>query len=325
MQTRQSIDLAERILAGENPGSEAYQALAALPDEEVMNVLPGADILREKHSGRTVHLCTILNAKSGRCSEDCAFCAQSAFARTSAPVYPFVGRDHVQASARQVSRTPVHRFSIVTSGKRLSKAELSSLCEGLNELGSSRLRFCASLGTLDREDCAKLKQAGVSRYHHNLESSESFYNQICTTHSFRERFETIQAAKEAGLSVCAGGLFGIGETDQQVLELALTLKALNVDAVPLNFLTPIPGTRLQDAHYLTPLRCLKIIAIFRYVLPDKEILICGGREANLQELHPLIFHAGASGMMTGNYLTTKGRTLDQDLSLLDQLKFTVRA
>lgn len=316
--------MVQRILAGENPGAEAYQALADLPDENVMNVLPGADMLRERHSGRSVHLCTILNAKSGKCSEDCAFCAQSAFARTEAPVYPFVGKERIQSSVRQVSQTPVHRFSLVTSGKRLSKAELISLCEALSELGENRLLFCASLGTLDREDCSRLKQAGVSRYHHNLESSESFYDHICTTHSFRERFATIQAAKDAGLSVCAGGLFGIGETDQQVLELALTLKALDVDAVPLNFLTPIPGTRLQDARNLTPLRCLKIIAIFRYVLPDKEIMICGGREANLRELHPLIFHAGASGIMTGNYLTTKGRTLDQDLRLLEQLEFSIR-
>lgn len=187
---------------------------------------------------------------------------------------------------------------------------------------ASRMRgvdLCASLGILDDDALKKLAAAGVSRYHHNLETARTHFSSICTTHTFDQRIETLAKAKKAGMSVCSGGIFGMGETDKQILELAMELKTLNVDAVPLNFLSPIPGTPLETADLLTPLRCLKIIALFRYVLPDKQILICGGREANLGILQPMIFFAGASGIMTGNYLTTQGPSLENDLDMLDQL------
>ncbi|MBU2429535.1 MAG: biotin synthase BioB, partial [Proteobacteria bacterium] len=180
------------------------------------------------------------------------------------------------------------------------------------------------LGILEFEDFQVLKKAGVTRYHHNLETARSHFDQICTTHTFQERVDTIRAAKKAGLSICAGGLFGTGETDEQILEMALELKDLDVDAVPVNFLTAIKGTPLESKNFLTPLRCLKIISLFRYVLPQKDILICGGRMNNLKLLHPMIFHAGASGLMTGSYLTTKGNQLEDDLEMIRQLEFDVR-
>ena len=164
----------------------------------------------------------------------------------------------------------------------------------------------------------------MTRYHHNLETSESFFPSICTTHSYKERVDTIMTARELGLSLCVGGLFGMGETDEQVFELAMAIRELDVDSVPINFLTPIKGTKLENSRELSPLRCLKIIALFRYALPDKDILICGGREENLGELHPFVFYAGASGLMTGNYLTTKGRTYKQDLKMIEDLGFAVR-
>ena len=191
-------------------------------------------------------------------------------------------------------------------------------------MNSLPIRTCASLGILDKEDLKILKEAGMTRYHHNLETARSHFGNICTTHSYESRVDTIRAAREVGLSICSGGIFGIGETDEQVLELALTLKDLDVDAVPINFLIPIPGTPLASIEGITPLRCLKIIALFRYVLPQKDIYVCGGREANLKSLHPFIFYAGASGIMTGNYLTTKGRRLEDDLDLLKQLSFLPR-
>ena len=176
-----------------------------------------------------------------------------------------------------------------------------------------------SLGILDERDMETLKEAGVTRYHHNLETSKSYFRQMCTTHTYEERVDTIIAAKKAGLSVCAGAIFGIGETEEQILEAALALRDLDVDSVPINFLVPFEGTKTAESKDLTPLKCLKIISLFRYVLPDKEIIICGGREKNLQELHPLVFYAGANGIMTGDYLTTTGRSLKSDLEMLEKL------
>jgi len=324
MDKHKYLNFAERIVAGDVPGSEAYKEMVDMPERRVFDLFAGADLIREFYFGREIHLCTICNAKSGRCTEDCAFCAQSAFARTDAPVYPLLAKDKLQAGALAAGNGKINRYSIVTSGKRLLRKEVAAVANAIRELDVHDLGYCASLGILDRKDFALLKEAGVTRLHHNLETSESFFSQICTTHTYQERVETIKSAKEAGLSVCVGGLFGMGETDSQVLELALTIRALDVDSVPINFLTPINGTRLENVRALTPLRCLKIIAMFRYVLPDKDILICGGREANLKEFHPMVFYAGSSGIMTGNYLTTSGRTLEKDLEMIENLQFSVR-
>ncbi len=319
MDTTYAVELAERILDGSELGAEQLSELAFIPDHEVLHLLPGANMLREAQFGDKVHLCTICNGKSGKCSEDCAFCAQSAFAKTDAPVYPLLPKDELKQGSQAVRDGRVHRYSIVTSGRRLPAQDLEIIAEAVSEMSSEGISCCASLGTLGLEDLLQLRQAGLTRYHHNLETARSFYPSICTTHPYEERVQTVRAAKEAGLSVCSGGLFGMGETDTQILELAMFLRELNVDSVPVNFLTPIIGTPLQDIRALTPLRCLKIIALFRYTLPDREIIICGGREANLKELHPLVFYAGASGIMTGNYLTTKGRSLEEDLEMLEDI------
>ena len=194
----------------------------------------------------------------------------------------------------------------------------------LAELDHKKINTCASLGIIGTDDLKMLKEAGVTRYHHNLETSSSFFNQICTTHTYDDRVKTITRSKEAGLSVCSGGIFGMGETDEQILEMALALKELDVDAIPLNFLVSVKGTPKENYNDLTPLRCLKIISLFRYVMPDKDIIVCGGREDNLKELHPMIFHAGASGIMTADYLTTHGRSLEKDLEMLEHLKYTIR-
>ncbi len=319
MDTKYAMQLAEGILGGNQLSTEQLSELALMPEQEVFHLLPGANMLRDSFLGSGIHLCTIVNGKSGKCSEDCAFCAQSAFAKTDAPVYPLLPKNELKEGSQAAKDGKVHRYSIVTSGKRLSARDLGVVGEAVSEMYSEGVSCCASLGTLGLEDLYRLRQAGLTRYHHNLEAARSFYPSICTTHPYEERVKTVRAAKEAGLSVCSGGLFGMGESDTQVLELALFIKELDVDAVPINFLTPIQGTPLQGIEALTPLRCLKIIALFRFVLPQKEIIICGGREANLRELHPLVFYAGASGIMTGNYLTTKGRSLDEDLQMLEDL------
>lgn len=316
--------LAKDAIAGSPIADEQYRALLATPDHDLFALLAGADMIREYYYGREVHLCCILNGKSGRCSEDCSFCSQSAHSMTDAPVYPLMDERKMAEEGKLAETTPINRYSIVTTGKRLPRREVEVVAQALSEIDRTRIQTCASLGTLDATDMETLRAAGVTRYHHNLETASSHFAAVCTTHSYKERVDTIRAAKEAGLSVCSGGIFGIGESDDQILELAFTLKELEVDAVPINFLVPMAGTRSACRDDLTPLKCLKIIAVFRYILPDKDIFVCGGREWNLKELHPLVYHAGASGIMTGNYLTTAGRTLASDLELLDHLRFVPR-
>ena len=318
------LSLAEEIIEGHLPDNRVYRELARVPDADVMKMLPGADLLREHYFGKSIHLCTICNGKSGRCSEDCHFCAQSAHYQTGASVYPLMDRESLTAAGIALAETPVNRYSIVTTGKGLPAGEVARVGQALDRVRAVGIRTCASLGILGEDDLKVLQAFGVDRYHHNLETAGSHFRRVCGTHGFEERMETIRSAKRLGLSVCAGGIFGIGETDDQVLELAETLKDLAVDSVPINFLVPIPGTPFEGQSRISPLRCLKIIALFRYVLPQTEIIICGGREANLKDLHPLVFFAGASGIMTGNYLTATGRSLEADLETLDRLGLTVR-
>lgn len=318
------LSLAEKIIAGGTPDIKEYRAITSVPDKDVFYLLAGADVLRNASFGRRIHFCTICNGKSGICTEDCAFCSQSKVSKSEVPVYPLLQKENLQKGALYAVDTPINKYSIVTSGRGLSKSELANVASAISELDQKALDYCVSLGILDPDGFRVLKKAGVTRYHHNLETSKSHFRNICTTHTYEERVKTLRAAKKAGLSVCAGGIFGIGETYEQVLELALTLKELDVDAIPINFLTPIKGTPLEKANNLTPLRCLKIIALFRYVLPEKEIIICGGRENNLRHLHPMVFYAGASGIMTGNYLTAKGRSLQDDIEMLEELKLRIR-
>jgi biotin synthase len=324
MDSKYLVDLAESLLRGAVPSAKEYQRLLDIPEEELFCLIPGADRLRRARFGSEIHLCTILNGKSGRCSEDCSFCAQSVFWKTAAPVYGILPEREMIEAGRRAEGSPVNRFSVVTSGRRLPEREVEKVAEALAQLDPARIGTCASLGCLERADLEILKRAGVTRYHHNLETAEGFFPKVCTTHSYSERIRTLEEAKAAGLTICSGGIFGLGESDGQVLELALTLRDLRVDAVPLNFLAPIPGTPMEHARFLTPLRCLRIVAIFRYVLPDRDILICGGRETNLGQLHPLLFAFGASGLMTSDYLTTRGRSLAEDLQMLSELGLSTR-
>ena len=316
--------LTENILAGKPLDAEAYRIIVDTPTHEVPMLMKGTDRIRKAYFGSEIHLCTICNGKSGRCSEDCAFCSQSVSSKTKADIYPLMDKAKLMAGGEHASETPINRYSVVTSGRALPSHEVAVVAQALGALDPHRIKTCASLGILGPEDLQVLKKAGVTRYHHNLETAKSHFQNMCGTHTYEDRVKCVLNAKKAGLSVCSGGIFGIGETDEQVLELALALKDLNVDAVPINFLVPIEGTPMAHYPKVSPSRCLKIISIFRYVLPEKNILVCGGREASLGDRHSLIFEAGANGIMTGNYLTTEGRTLQKDLEMLDRLGFTVR-
>ena len=313
-------DLARSISSGHFPGQEELDALLELPYIKTSILFPGAELLREKYFGRKISLCTITNAKAGKCSEDCAFCAQSSH-HGRGDEYPLKKWMELSEIGKSVAGSAISRFSMVTSGKSLSPDEVQEVVKAVRDLAVNNVCTCSSLGILSSGDLDHLKKAGLKRYHHNLETAPGFFQNICTTHDISARIKAVRDAKKAGLSVCSGGIFGIGETDAQVIELALTLKELDVDAVPVNFLVPVPGTPLESAPRITPLRCLKIISILRYILPDKEIIICGGRIENLRELHPFIFMAGASGLMTGNYLTRKGRMLEEDKCLIRDLGF----
>lgn len=317
--------LFKSILNGE-PLTE-HHALTILHSSgaDLTEILAGAHRIKEKHFGDRIELCSIINAKSGRCAENCAFCAQSAHAETDAPVYPLKSREEILAGARQAVAEGSHCYGIVTSGSRINPGEeleivLAAIRDIRKETG---IDPSASLGILDLETAEKLAEAGCVTYHHNLETARSFFPNICTTHDYEDDVQTVRIAKQAGMKVCCGGIFGLGESLEQRIELASTIRELDVDSVPLNFLNPISGTRLQGARNLSPMDCLRIIALFRYMLPDKRISVCGGREPNLREFQSWIVIAGASGTMVGNYLTTSGRNRETDLQMFEDAEVKI--
>lgn len=296
------------------------EALELLSTEgaEMHALFARAAAARYEHHGNRVRLCGIVNAKSGGCPEDCAFCAQSAHAKTDVERYGMVPAERMIEAARTSEGHGAARFGIVTSGRTIRReAEMEAIAGAVSTIeGETGMEPCASLGNLAPENLRRLREAGLGRYHHNLETAESFFAEICTTRRYSDAFETILAAKEAGLSVCSGGIFGMGEDAAQRVELLAKLRELDVDSVPLNFLQPIPGTRLADQEPLPALDCLKAIAVARLMMPRKEIRVCGGREHNLRDLQSWIFVAGADGMMVGGYLTVSGRGVEDDLAMI---------
>jgi biotin synthase len=314
-----TIDLGRAILSWMNYSD--WEELFGLAAPELWPWLGEASRVRERHFGRRVSFCVIVNAKSGLCSEDCAFCSQSARATSQVPHYALLPKEEMVAAAQQAAAAGASRFSLVTAGRGMAsprdqKAVLAAVA-AIKE--AVDIRVCASLGIVDRGFLRELKAAGLYRFHHNLETAASFFPSICTTHSFAERLATIEAAQEAGLSVCAGGIFGLGETLVQRWELAQTLKTLAVDAIPLNFLHPLAGTPLAARPLLAPLEALKIVAAFRLTFPERSLIICGGRQVTLRSLSPLLFAAGADSLMTGDYLTTRGRMPEEDRQMLADL------
>ena len=288
-------------------------------------LLAAASEIREYYKGKIISLCGIVNAKSGRCSEDCSFCAQSSHYNTGAPSYPLRSAAEIIEEAKNAAESGARYFGIVTSGKRITGrkewAVIHEAIEGIHQLG---LKSCVSPGIIDRKKALELKAAGLYRYHHNLETSQSFFSRICTTHDYEEDVDAVRVAKASGLSTCCGGLFGLGEDIRHRIALAFTLRELNVDAVPVNILNPIPGTPLAAATPLPPMEILITIAIFRFILPEKDIKLCGGKEKNLRQLLPLGIMAGCNSLMTGNYLTTLGRNTALDLELIRDLDLSTQ-
>lgn len=300
------------------PAAEARKLLE-LPPEHTLDLLAAAR-LTASATQRRPFTCGIVNAKSGRCAENCAFCAQSAHHRTDAPVYPLMDTDDLLRHAEALAEAGAGRFGIVTSGTALSAAELDRLCASLERLRRSvPLRLCGSLGMLTPEAARSLKQAGLSRFHHNLETAASHFSAICTTHAWPDDLATLAAARDAGLELCCGGIFGLGESLDQRIEFSLTLAELDVDCIPVNFLNPIPGTPLERQPRLTPDEALRTLAVLRLMHPQRDILVCGGRGSTLGEWDSWIFAAGANGLMTGDYLTTPGSSFERDNRMLSAL------
>jgi len=313
-------------MSGERFGHNEAREILETPHADVFNLLAASNDIRRHSKGATVDLCAIVNAKSGLCPEDCAFCAQSAHHTTDASVYPLMKEDDILRHARAAEAMGANRFGIVTSGGGVeNEDDLERVCSAITLIArESSLGRCASLGSLGPSLLTRLRDAGLQSVHHNIETAESFFDKICSTHTYAERVETVRAAKAMGFRVCCGGIFGMGESAEQRIEMALALRELNVDSIPLNFLNPIRGTRLENAEPVHPLDILKIIAMFRFLLPDKDIRVCGGRERNLRSLQPLMYAAGANCTMIGNYLTTQGRDYKEDLEMIADLGLSAR-
>lgn len=295
-------------------------ALAGLPASQTMDLIAGARQITTACKQDAAFTCGIVNGKSGRCSENCAFCAQSRHHDTGVPVYPLLETRALVDRALELADAGANRYGIVTSGNTVSEQELDRLCEAAASISArTPLKLCASLGQLTQERALRLCQAGFSSYHHNLETSASFFPSICTTHPYEDDLETVRHALQAGFRVCSGGILGLGESRAQRIELALTLRDLGVHSVPVNFLNPIAGTRLAGQPRLGPMEALRSLALFRYILPDRDILVAGGREVTLGEYQSWVFMAGANGLMIGNYLTTTGRGMEDDMNMLQEL------
>jgi biotin synthase len=313
--------LKSEILQNEGLSFDKALALTELQAaDEIENLVSLADEVRRAFCGDEVDLCSIINARSGRCTEDCAFCSQSSHYRTEVPIYPLKSCSEILTAALQAQAQGAHRFCIVTSGKSLNSREFKQVLEALQAISQATgLKRCASLGSLTEAQAFELKAAGLQRYHHNLECAESFYPRICTTHTYTQRVQTVKAVKAAGLEVCCGGILNLGETPQQRIEFIFELKALNPDSVPINFLNPRPGTPLADRILISSLEALKYIALFRLVMPRALIRLAGGRCENLQNNYEQGLKAGINGLLIGNYLTTEGPAASQDIEILNKL------
>ncbi|WP_022846253.1 MULTISPECIES: biotin synthase BioB [unclassified Desulfurobacterium] len=291
-----------------------------LKAEEVFSIFSDVFKIKLSFSGRFIETCAILNAKSGKCPSDCKFCAQSKESKANIKIYPLLSEKEMYDAAVSMLSKGVDRFSFVCSGIKPTKEEIKRIGNVAERIKADfpSAKLCASLGQLDREALIYLKESGIDRYHHNLETSKEFYPYVSSVQKWEDRYGTVARAKEIGFSVCSGGIFGLGESSEDILSLLSSLKELEVDSIPLNFLYPIKGTKFEYNNFLTPLKVLRIIFGIRVFFPDTVIRICGGREYNLGELQSFAV-AVVDGLMVGNYLTTKGRVLKDDAMLIRDL------
>ena len=284
--------------------------------EDLKSLIKAADRIRDKFNGKVVDICSIMNAKSGKCTEDCKYCAQSAHYKTNVQEYGLVDTREAVELAKENEREGVNRFSLVTSGRALTGKEFKKAVKIYSTLRDEvKMDLCASLGIINREQLEELKAVGITMYHHNLETSRDYYKDICTTHSYEERIDTIKAAKAAGLRVCSGGIIGMGETMEDRIEMAMDLQKLQVYSIPVNVLNPVKGTPLENAKRLTDEEILRTIAVFRFINPKSQIRLAGGRSLISKDGQDCL-RAGANATISGNYLTTVGNKIVDDIKMI---------
>ena len=292
-----------------------------LVDAPLEELCKAANEIREHFCGNAFDICTIINGKSGKCSENCKYCAQSAFYNTNVESYPLLSTEKIVEQAKYNDDRGVLRYSIVTSGKRLSSEEVDQVCEMVKSIhAQTNISVCGSFGLLDEEQFRKLKAAGLTRVHNNLETSESNFENVCTTHTFKDKVEAIKAAKRAGLNVCSGGIMGLGETMEDRIDMVLAIRELGVRSIPVNMLNPIPGTPYENNPRLTNEDMRRIVAIYRFLVPNASIRLAGGRGL-LPDKGRTCFLSGANAAISGDMLTTQGITIETDMKLIQELGY----
>ena len=320
--------LAERVLTGHQLSVEEGLQILACPDEEFLTLMDAAHQVRQAHFGNTVQLYFLMNAKSGLCPEDCHYCSQSKVSDAEIPKYNLLSRDKLLEGARMAHERQAKTYCIVISARGPSEREIQAVEEIVPQIKSEYdLKICACLGLLEDEQAARLKACGVDRVNHNLNTSESHYGDICSTHTYADRMDTLRAVKDAGMEMCSGGIIGMGERDEDVVQMAFALRDLGVESIPVNFLNPIDGTPLEGvaqsgAVVLNPRYCLKVLALYRLACPDRELRIAGGREIHLRSLQPLGLFA-ANSLFVGDYLTTKGQLPEEDYKMIEDLGLVI--
>lgn len=317
--------LAECALAGQIIAREEARAVLSAPDHVLLDQLAAVYRVRRHYWGQQVRLHFLLNAQSGLCPEDCHYCSQSKISTAAIEKYPLLVKEKILQAAERAKTLKAGTFCIVTSGRAPTESLLSRVVEAVEEIKrTSDIKICACLGLLTSEQTHRLATAGVDQVNHNLNTSAKFHPEICTTHSFDDRVMTVQHVKAAGLTTCSGGIIGLGESEDDVIDLALALRELGVTSVPVNFLIPIDGTPLTNAQPLTPQYCLRVLCLFRLLLPGQEIRIAGGREVHLRSLQPLGLYA-ANSIFIGDYLTTPGQAVLQDFAMIRDAGFILEA
>jgi biotin synthase len=318
-------DLAEQVLGGGQASADDARAVLHAPDDDLLPLLHAAFRVRERHHGRDVRLHVLQNAKRGRCSEDCGFCSQSSRHDTGIDTYRMQSVDELVEGARRAHAMGAVKYCMVTATRGPSQRDLDTVCEAVRRIKAEMtINVCTSLGLLKEGQAEQLAAAGVTRFNHNLESSERFYGELCTTHTWQDRVATVRKARAAGLEACCGGIMGMGETEDDRLELAFTLRALEVESIPVNFLDPRAGTPLGDRERLSPQDCLRLLCMFRFVNPSRDIRVAGGREVNLRELQALALWP-ANSLFVNGYLTTGGAGYERDVRMIEDAGFRVAA
>ena len=317
--------LSEKSIAGEALSRPEARAVLATPDEALLALLDAAFQVRRKFFGRKVRLQMLQNAKSGACQEDCGYCSQSAVSTADISQYGLLSKTEMVAGAKQAVASKAVRYCIVISGRAPLEREITTISEAVRDIKHDvPVQVCCSLGLLTEEHAARLKQAGVDRINHNLNSSERFHPDIVSTHTYEDRLSTIRNARAVGLEICSGGIAGMGETDEDVIDLAFALRDVRPDSIPMNFLHPVDGTPMQGRKHLTPHKCLKILCLFRFLHPKTELRVAGGREFNLRSMQALALYP-ADSLFVGGYLTTPGMPAAEAWKMIEDLGFEVDA